>query len=67
MKDAWSPAQRSALEADLARGAAMRCPACGAALSVSPVEAPGEVAYVRSRVLVICPGCRRSASLDRKR
>jgi uncharacterized protein with PIN domain len=63
----WTAAQRKALATALATGAETRCPECGATLACTPVPPPPEVAYVRSRVLLVCPDCHRSASLDLKR
>jgi uncharacterized protein with PIN domain len=62
----YPAAQQRALEAALDRGEKLHCPQCNAALTARPVQAPAEVAYVRRRVWVICPACRRSASLDIK-
>jgi uncharacterized protein with PIN domain len=62
----YAAAQQRALEAALARGQKLRCPQCNTALTARAVQAPAEVAYVRRRVWVICPACRRSASLDIK-
>jgi uncharacterized protein with PIN domain len=59
-------AQQRAFEAALAAGKKLRCPECDVPLTARPVVPPGEVAYVRHRVWVICPACRRSASLDIK-
>lgn len=42
------------------------CPVCGTELTRQTVEPVPGVAYVRHRVWVICPNCRRSASVDVK-
>jgi hypothetical protein len=63
----YTPDQRRALEAALDEGRTVPCPACGGAIAMQPVQPPAEVAYVRHRVLIICSGCRRSASLDTRR
>jgi uncharacterized protein with PIN domain len=55
------------LEAALQKGATLRCPYCQVELNSQPVEGSREVAYVRRRVWVICPRCRRTASLDMRR
>jgi hypothetical protein len=67
MGGAFDAAERRALQQALARGAALECPGCAVPLTQQRVEPVGEVAYVRRRLLVICPVCRRSAGLDVKR
>ncbi|HSJ06710.1 MAG TPA: hypothetical protein VK936_08410 [Longimicrobiales bacterium] len=66
MSEAYDAEQRRELERALREGVALACPACGAELSRQPVQRSPEVAYVRRRVWVVCPGCRRSASLDNR-
>jgi hypothetical protein len=61
---AYDAAQRRVLATALASGRELLCPACGSNVTATPVDPPPAVAYVRHRVLVICPRCRRSASLD---
>jgi hypothetical protein len=64
----FSAAERRALEAELARGVEqLQCPACDTPLSQQRVDPGAAVAYVRRRVLVICPACRRTAALDQKK
>lgn len=63
----YEAAQRRDLETALQAGAVLRCPYCDVELSLQKVEGSPEVAYVRRRVLAICPQCRRSAALDVKR
>jgi uncharacterized protein with PIN domain len=63
--ESFDAAERRALAAALAAGQPLRCPACNAEVVARPVETPRAVAYVRRRVLVICPGCRRSGAIDR--
>lgn len=41
------------------------CPACGTTLVRRAVPPKDEVAYVRERVWLLCPSCRRSAVFDR--
>jgi len=65
MTGTFSPEERARITAALRAGTEPACPACGARLSVRDIEARPDVPYVRRRVLVICPACRRSASLDR--
>jgi hypothetical protein len=63
----YDAAQRRGLEVALNAGGPLHCPVCGAVLAQQRVEPVAAVAYVRRRVWVICPDCRRSASLDLKR
>jgi uncharacterized protein with PIN domain len=58
--------QRRQLEVALAQGSPLRCPACHAELMQQRVEPGPGVPYVRRRVWVLCPGCRRTAALDLK-
>jgi uncharacterized protein with PIN domain len=62
----YAAAERRALEEALRAGASLRCPVCDVPLDVQDVDPPVEVSYVRHRVWVLCPQCRRTASLDRK-
>ncbi|MFW6079948.1 MAG: hypothetical protein ACODAE_10020 [Gemmatimonadota bacterium] len=48
----------------LRRGEAPSCPACGTPLARRAVDPRREVAYVRRRIWLICPGCKRSAAVD---
>jgi uncharacterized protein with PIN domain len=67
MTGAYDAAQRRLLESALRQGAPLRCPVCDHKLAEQRVEPPLEVAYVRRRVWVLCPGCRRTAGLDVRR
>jgi hypothetical protein len=60
----YTARERRALSRALAAGEAPPCPACDTALDVRPVDPPAEVAYVRRRVWVLCPGCGRTAAVD---
>jgi uncharacterized protein with PIN domain len=60
----YDAAQRNRLEHQLAAGLPLRCPACDVELTQQRVEQPAAVSYVRRRVWVLCPVCRRTASLD---
>jgi hypothetical protein len=60
----YSAAERRALAEGLTAGDAPACPACGARLAVREVEAPRQVSYVRRRVWVLCPACKRTAAVD---
>jgi hypothetical protein len=60
----FDAAQRKALELAAARGEPLRCPVCDIALSEQPVAHPPEISYVRRRLWLLCPHCRRTASID---
>ncbi len=64
MSPSYSPAQRRALAEALRTGERLLCPACGAALARHEVAPKRELPYVRRRVLLICPACKRSAAVD---
>lgn len=63
---AYDAGERRELENDLAAGGTLMCPSCRVELSCREVERTKEVAYMRRRVWVLCPQCRRTASLDRR-
>lgn len=42
------------------------CPLCGVPLDRTPVPPREDVSYVRDRVWLVCPSCRRSAVIDRR-
>jgi len=56
---------RTRLAAALRRGEPLVCPHCDVVLVEQPVPHDPRVPYVRYRVIVLCPNCRRSASLDK--
>jgi hypothetical protein len=60
----YSAAERAVLAELAARGGALACPCCDSLLSVHVVDPGPSVPYVRHRLLLICPGCRRAASVD---
>ncbi len=64
MSAGYSPAQRRALADALGRGERPLCPACGAPVAQHAVGARPELPYVRHRVLLICPACKRSVAVD---
>lgn len=61
---AYTAEQRRALARAVAAGDAPVCPGCATPLDVRPVDPPGEVAYVRRRAWLFCPGCKRTAAVD---
>jgi hypothetical protein len=56
---------RRGFEQDLRQGRSPCCPFCGIELKAQPVEPSAQVSYVRRRLWVLCPACRRSATIDR--
>ncbi|MEN8374905.1 MAG: hypothetical protein ABFS34_05595 [Gemmatimonadota bacterium] len=60
----FTAAERAALAKTLHAGDVPACPRCGDKVALSRVQRPPEVAYVRSRVLAVCPSCKLSAAVD---
>lgn len=68
MRRLYTPEERSALARALAADAdpgPTRCPRCGEALARRAVPPRSDVAYVRDRIWLLCPGCGGSAAPDR--
>lgn len=64
MSGAFTAAERKALEAALAEGVEPSCPACGITLSQRVVPPSKQVSYVRRRVWLLCPSCKRTGAVD---
>lgn len=64
MTGAFTAEERHALGLALAEGETPACPACGAALSQRPVPPSQQVSYVRRRVWLLCPSCKRTGAVD---
>ncbi len=64
MTSSYSPAERRVLADAVRCGERPICPACGAAVAQHPVGAKPELPYVRHRILLICPSCKRSVAVD---
>ena len=64
MSPGYSPAQRRALAEAARNGEPLRCPACGSDLIREEVQPRRDVPYVRRRLLLVCPGCKRAAAVD---
>lgn len=64
MAGSFTPEERNRIAASLRAGGELVCPACNARLATQPVAPRADVPYVRRRMLIICPSCRRTASLD---
>lgn len=60
----FTAAERRGLAAALAAGRTLTCPACGTPVDRRDVKPPRAVSYVRRRVWLLCPGCRRSGAVD---
>lgn len=61
----YSPEEERELREALATPPPHFCPRCGSRLVFTPIRPNPGVSYVRSRVLLQCPGCGRRAALDR--
>jgi ribosomal protein L37AE/L43A len=61
----YSADQRRALAQAVRAGDTPECPECGTPVAVRPVERPNGVSYVRHRVWLLCPSCKRTAAVDR--
>jgi hypothetical protein len=64
MSSSFDATQRNALQQAAARGDPLQCPVCDVALSHQEVSPSPQVAYVRHRLWLLCPHCRRTASID---
>lgn len=64
--DAYTPRERRELLARVAGGTCgpVSCPRCGTSCAVIRTGPRADVAYVRDRVVVRCPGCRRSVAAE---
>jgi hypothetical protein len=60
----YSAAERRTLAEAARRGEPLACPNCGHALASHEVRPRRDVAYVRRRLLLVCPGCKRAAAVD---
>jgi hypothetical protein len=64
MNASYTLEQRRVIARALVREEKVACPACGAWVTVTRVEPGRQVSYVRHRMMVVCPGCHRSAAVD---
>ncbi len=65
MRSHFTADEESALRDQLSRDEDVLCPRCGGTVEVSPVPRSQDVAYVRNRVVVICPPCNLRVAVDR--
>lgn len=64
--DAFSPEQVREITELVRRGAHPLCPSCGVRLDERAVPPRKDVSYVRNRLWLVCPSCRRSTVVDRR-
>ena len=64
--EAFSPEEARALAEAVRSGRATKCPRCGILLDERPVPPRGDVSYVRDRIWLVCPSCRRTTVLERR-
>jgi uncharacterized protein with PIN domain len=64
MTGSYTAAQRRTLTRAVADGEAVVCPVCETPVAIRAVERPDEVSYVRHRVWLLCPSCKRTAAVD---
>lgn len=64
MTGSFTAEERRRLAAALAAGTAPTCPSCDVELDRRDVRPPASVSYVRSRVWLLCPECRRTGAVD---
>ncbi|TVP76114.1 MAG: hypothetical protein EA352_06540 [Gemmatimonadales bacterium] len=63
----YSREELAAIRAAFQTEAPVNCPRCLVELESNPVPRPTAVSYVRHRLWLLCPGCGRSAVVDRPR
>ena len=63
--DRFTGDQSRALADDVRRGAEATCPVCHVPMDRQAVPPRSDLAYVRDRILLVCPECHRNHVLDR--
>lgn len=63
----YTPEEEGRIVEALRSGDPPDCPRCGDRLEPRDVPPRPEVAYVRDRLWLACPGCRRGFVVDRRR
>lgn len=61
---AFSAAERRAITRALRAGERPECPHCGGTLTRRDVTPSTQVSYVRRRVWLLCPECKRTGAVD---
>ena len=64
--EAFTHEQVRELGRDVRAGVRPACPVCAVPLDERSVPPREDVSYVRDRVWLVCPSCRRSAVVDRR-
>jgi hypothetical protein len=64
--EGFTRGEELALREALHEGRVAMCPECAVALDEWPVRPRPDVSYVRDRLWLVCPSCRRSVVLDRR-
>jgi hypothetical protein len=62
----FSPHEERALARAVRDGSLAACPRCGGLLDEWPIPPRSDVSYVRDRLWLVCPSCRRTAVIDRR-
>ena len=65
-RDRFTHAEERALAAVVRSDRPAECPRCAILLDARAVPPRPDVSYVRDRVWLVCPGCGRSAVVDRR-
>jgi len=60
----FTASENAALEEASRAGEAALCPRCAVPMDRRAIPPREDVAYVRERLWLVCPGCRRTAVLD---
>ena len=63
---AFTAEEEQRLAEALRRGDRAVCPRCGVSLDEWPIPPRSDVSYVRQRVWLVCPACRRKVVLERR-
>jgi ribosomal protein S27AE len=66
MPQSYTDEETRTLLHDFLEGRSLLCPRCGVPMDARPVHPRRDVSYVRDRLWLVCPRCRRTAVLDRR-
>ena len=64
MAQSFDAAERRKIQEAVTAGIGAQCPVCAVQLSEQTVSPKPELPYVRRRLWVLCPQCRRTATVD---